>query len=247
MKVRLFEAILLAWREIHGRRSPKTNTSGSARKPLPGDTLVSERKPDGSARRSGIDLHDQLGSGGHGRAGPQGDPECAGNRLTPSVVAFTDRRDPGRRAATSASQTPNARSTRSSVSWDGAQQVKSEEAIVPYEIVGRPRLREGPRGRPRVRLRKSPPWSAVAEGVGRGHLGHKVEGGNHRPRAGDAQRQATKTPARWRGLEVTDHQRAAASSLAYGLDKKATEKIVVFDLGGTLTSRCWKWPKACSA
>ena len=49
----------------------------------------------------------------------------------------------------------------------------------------------------------------------------------------DSQRQATKDAGRIAGLEVKRIiNEPTAASLAYGLDKKANEKIAVFDLGG---------------
>ena len=49
----------------------------------------------------------------------------------------------------------------------------------------------------------------------------------------DAQRQATKDAGQIAGLEVLRIiNEPTAASLAYGLDKKKNEKIVVFDLGG---------------
>ena len=49
----------------------------------------------------------------------------------------------------------------------------------------------------------------------------------------DAQRQATKDAGRIAGLEVLRIiNEPTAASLAYGVDKKANEKILVFDLGG---------------
>lgn len=49
----------------------------------------------------------------------------------------------------------------------------------------------------------------------------------------DAQRQATKDAGRIAGLDVKRIiNEPTAASLAYGFDKKANEKIAVFDLGG---------------
>jgi Molecular chaperone len=49
----------------------------------------------------------------------------------------------------------------------------------------------------------------------------------------DAQRQATKDAGRIAGLDVKRIiNEPTAASLAYGADKKANEKIAVFDLGG---------------
>lgn len=46
----------------------------------------------------------------------------------------------------------------------------------------------------------------------------------------DAQRQATRDAGKIAGLEVKGIVNEPAAALAYGLDKKAEEKIAVFDL-----------------
>ena len=74
-------------------------------------------------------------------------PNPEGNRLTPSVVAFTDKGDTlvGEPARRKPSRIPSERFTRSSGLWAaGHAEVASEEKIVPYQIVGGARrLREG--------------------------------------------------------------------------------------------------------
>jgi molecular chaperone DnaK len=62
----------------------------------------------------------------------------------------------------------------------------------------------------------------------------------------DSQRQATKDAGKIAGLEVMRIiNEPTASALAYGLDKKESEIILVFDLGGgTFDVSCWKWVKA---
>ena len=67
------------------------------------------------------------------------------------------------------------------------------------------------------------------------YLGHKVNKAVITVPAyfNDAQRQATKDAGQIAGLEVARIiNEPTAASLAYGLDKKKAEKIVVFDLGG---------------
>ena len=67
------------------------------------------------------------------------------------------------------------------------------------------------------------------------YLGHKVNKAVITVPAyfNDAQRQATKDAGQIAGLEVARIiNEPTAASLAYGLDKKKNEKIVVFDLGG---------------
>jgi len=67
------------------------------------------------------------------------------------------------------------------------------------------------------------------------HLGEKVTSAVITTPAyfNDSQRQATKDAGKIAGLEVLRIvNEPTAASLAYGLDKKANEKILVFDLGG---------------
>src|SRR5208283_5041209 len=67
------------------------------------------------------------------------------------------------------------------------------------------------------------------------YLGHKVNKAVITVPAyfNDAQRQATKDAGQIAGLEVVRIiNEPTAAALAYGLDKKKNEKIVVFDLGG---------------
>ncbi len=66
-------------------------------------------------------------------------PNQEGNRLTPSVVAFTDKGDVlvGDPAPSGRDQSTR-RSTRSSASWAVGTTKCSEEKMVPYEVVGGP-------------------------------------------------------------------------------------------------------------
>jgi molecular chaperone DnaK (HSP70) len=48
----------------------------------------------------------------------------------------------------------------------------------------------------------------------------------------DAQRQATKDAGRVAGLQVLRINNEPTTALAYGLDKRAHEAVLVFDLGG---------------
>ncbi len=67
------------------------------------------------------------------------------------------------------------------------------------------------------------------------YLGHKVNKAVITVPAyfNDAQRQATKDAGQIAGLEVARIiNEPTAAALAYGLDKKKDEKIIVFDLGG---------------
>src|SRR5215203_2708497 len=163
-----------------------------------------------------------------------------GNRLTPSVVAFTDKADilvgdPAKRQAV----TNPKRTVYSIKRFMGRRhdEVASEEKIVPYEIVG------GPQDYVKVRLgdkQYTPPEISAMilrklKESAESYLGHKVNKAVITVPAyfNDAQRQATKDAGQIAGLEVARIiNEPTAAALAYGLDKKKNEKIVVFDLGG---------------
>jgi molecular chaperone DnaK len=167
-------------------------------------------------------------------------PNAEGNRLTPSVVAFTDKSEtvvgePARRQAVT-----NPTRTISSIKrFMGRRhnEVGSEEKIVPYKVVG------GSEDYVKVQVDGKdytpPEISAFTlrklKEAAEAYLGHKVNKAVITVPAyfNDAQRQATKDAGQVAGLEVARIiNEPTAASLAYGLDKKKNEKIVVFDLGG---------------
>ena len=167
-------------------------------------------------------------------------PNAEGNRLTPSVVAFTDKGEtvvgePARRQAV----TNPTRTVSSIKRFMGRRhnEVGSEEKIVPYKVVG------GPEDYVKVHVDGKdftpPEISAFTlrklKEAAESYLGHKVNKAVITVPAyfNDAQRQATKDAGQIAGLEVARIiNEPTAASLAYGLDKKKNEKIVVFDLGG---------------
>jgi molecular chaperone DnaK len=166
-------------------------------------------------------------------------PNQEGNRLTPSVVAFTDSGvlvgEPAKRQAI----TNPTRTVYSIKRFMGRRhgEVAAEEKIVPYKVVG------GPDEYVRVRIGDKeytpPEISAMIlrklKESAEAYLGHKVNKAVITVPAyfNDAQRQATKDAGQVAGLEVMRIiNEPTAASLAYGLEKKETEKIVVFDLGG---------------
>ncbi len=167
-------------------------------------------------------------------------PNQEGNRLTPSVVAFTDKGDvlvgdlARRQAVTNPTKT-----VYSIKRFMGRRhsEVQSEEKMVPYKVVGGPddyvKVLIGDKEftPPDVSARILRKLKEAAEA----YLGHKVNKAVITVPAyfNDAQRQATKDAGQIAGLEVARIiNEPTAAALAYGLDRKEHEKIVVFDLGG---------------
>ena len=163
-----------------------------------------------------------------------------GNRLTPSVVAFTDKGEtlvgePAKRQAVT-----NPSNTLYSIKrFMGRRhnEVSSEEKTVPYPVVGDAGdYVEVEVGQKRY---KPPEISAMVlrklKEAAESYLGHTVNKAVITVPAyfNDAQRQATKDAGQIAGLEVARIiNEPTAASLAYGMDKKQEQKIVVFDLGG---------------
>src|SRR5271163_3388396 len=163
-----------------------------------------------------------------------------GSRLTPSVVAFTPKGDvlvgdPAKRQAIT-----NPTETVYSIKrFMGRRhdEVRGEEKMVPYKIVG------GPTDFVKVHTNKKdytpPEISAMIlrklKEAAESYLGHKIRKAVITVPAyfNDSQRQATKDAGQIAGLEVMRIiNEPTAASLAYGLERKAQEKICVFDLGG---------------
>jgi molecular chaperone DnaK len=167
-------------------------------------------------------------------------PNAEGNRLTPSVVAFTDKGEvlvgePARRQAV----TNPTKTVYSIKRFMGRRhsEVASEEKIVPYEVIGgaedyvKVKVGDKQFTPPEVSAKILVKLKEAAEA----YLGHKVNKAVITVPAyfNDAQRQATKDAGQIAGLEVARIiNEPTAASLAYGLDKKGQEQICVFDLGG---------------
>jgi molecular chaperone DnaK len=116
-------------------------------------------------------------------------------------------------------------------------EVASEEKMVPYKVVGGPEdyVKVDVGGQEYTPPEVSAKILRKLKESAEAYLGHKVNKAVITVPAyfNDAQRQATKDAGQIAGLEVARIiNEPTAASLAYGLDKKAQEKICVFDLGG---------------
>jgi molecular chaperone DnaK len=167
-------------------------------------------------------------------------PNAEGQRTTPSVVAFTEdgQRLVGQVAKRQAILNPEA-TIYSAKRFIGRKwgEVDEEAKIVSYKVV------EGPGGAVRFEVRGkqySPEEISalilrkLAEDAGK-FLGERVTEAVITVPAyfNDAQRQATKDAGKIAGLEVLRIiNEPTAAALAYGLDKKGQETVLVFDLGG---------------
>ncbi len=163
-----------------------------------------------------------------------------GARTTPSVVAFSSKGEvlvgePAKRQAV----TNPENTIFSAKRFMGRRhnEVKSEEKIVPYKIVG------GADDYVKIEVNGTaytpPEISAKVlmklKDAAESYLGHRVNKAVITVPAyfNDAQRQATKDAGLIAGLEVGRIiNEPTAAALAYGIEKKQDEKIAVFDLGG---------------
>src|SRR3954468_2815313 len=165
-----------------------------------------------------------------------------GVRTTPSVVGFQEDGErlvgqPAKRqAVTNPTNTLFAIKRLIGRNFDDPV-VEKDKGMVPYEIV------KGPNGDAWVRAhgKDYSPQQISAfilmkiKEDAEAHLGEKVEKAVITVPAyfNDAQRQATKDAGRIAGLEVLRIiNEPTAAALAYGLDKKGSETVLVFDLGG---------------
>ncbi|HEY3242339.1 MAG TPA: molecular chaperone DnaK [Phycisphaerae bacterium] len=163
-----------------------------------------------------------------------------GSRLTPSVVAITDKGERLVGQIAKHQQITNPQNTIYSIKrFMGRRhsEVASEEKLVPYKIVG------GPDELVKVEIRGKqytpPEISAMIlqdlKKTAEDYLGQKVDRAVITVPAyfNDSQRKATKEAGEIAGLKVERIiNEPTAAALAYGLDKKKNEKVAVFDLGG---------------
>jgi len=175
-----------------------------------------------------------------------GDPvviaNAEGTRTTPSVVAFTksNERPVGQTAKRQAVVNPeNTVFSIKRLMGKAYSEARQEAQRLPYQVVA------GPTGDAQVKIpatgKNYTPQEISAMILGK--LKHDAEAYLGEPVTqavitvpayfNDSQRQATKDAGKIAGLEVLRIiNEPTAAALAYGLDKKQSETIVVFDLGG---------------
>src|SRR5216683_3290941 len=173
---------------------------------------------------------------------PQVIPNAEGSRLTPSVVAFTKtgERLVGQMAKRQSILNPE-NTVYSIKRFMGRRlsEVETERKMVPYKV------EEGPNGMVVARLPAAGKTFTPEEissmilqkmkADAEAYLGEPVTEAVITVPAyfNDAQRTATKNAGEIAGLKVLRIiNEPTAAALAYGLDKKKEEKVLVFDLGG---------------
>ncbi len=173
---------------------------------------------------------------------PQVIPNAEGSRLTPSVVGFskTGERLTGQMAKRQAVLNPE-NTVYSIKRFVGRRfsEVVTERGMVPYKV------EEGQHGMAVVRIPAAGKTFSPEEisamvlqklkADAEAYLGEKVTDAVITVPAyfNDAQRTATKNAGEIAGLKVLRIiNEPTASALAYGLDKKGAETVLVFDLGG---------------
>jgi len=163
-----------------------------------------------------------------------------GNRLLPSIVAFTDKgeRLVGWLARRQAITNP-ANTVYSIKRFMGRRrtEVAQEEKMVPYKVVGGPEelVKVSVRGKEYTPPEISAMILQKLKEDAEAYLGEKVTEAVITVPAyfNDSQRQATKDAGRIAGLDVKRIiNEPTAAALAYGLDKQKNEKVAVYDLGG---------------
>ena len=164
----------------------------------------------------------------------------SGNRITPSIVAFTDKGERLVGQPAKHQQVTNPQNTVYSIKrFMGRRhnEVQNEEKMVPYPVVGggdelvKVSVRDKTYTPPEISAMILQDLKKTAED----YLGEKVDRAVITVPAyfNDSQRQATKDAGEIAGLKVERIiNEPTAAALAYGLEKKKNAKIAVFDLGG---------------
>jgi molecular chaperone DnaK len=175
-----------------------------------------------------------------------GDPvviaNAEGSRTTPSIVAFTDKGErlvgqiAKRQAITNPDNTIFAVKRLIGRKFDSAE-VQKDVKVLPYKIskASNGDAHVSARGKDYSPAEISSMILQKMRQTAEDYLGEKISEAVITVPAyfNDSQRQATKDAGRIAGLEVLRIiNEPTAASLAYGLDKKADQKIAVFDLGG---------------
>ena len=165
-----------------------------------------------------------------------------GGRTTPSMVAITENGErlvgqiAKRQAVTNPENTVFGIKRLIGRQFDSAE-VQADIKVLPYKIekASNGDVRINLRGKPHSPAEVSSFILANIKKTAEEYLGEKVTDAVITVPAyfSDSQRQATKDAGKIAGLNVMRIiNEPTAASLAYGLDKKTDEKIVVFDLGG---------------
>jgi len=163
-----------------------------------------------------------------------------GHRLTPSVVAFTDKGERLVGLSAKRQAVTNSRRTVFSIKrFMGRRhsEVAAEEKMVPFKIVGAADelVKVDIDGKHYTPPEISAMILQNLKETAEAYLGEKVERAVITVPAyfNDSQRSATKDAGTIAGLKVERIlNEPTAAALAYGLNKKKAEKVAVFDLGG---------------
>ncbi len=163
-----------------------------------------------------------------------------GNRLTPSVVGFTDKGERLVGQPARHQQVTNPKNTVFSIKrFMGRRhnEVQAEEKIVPYEVVGGAEelVKVGIRDKQYTPQEISAMILQNLKKTAEDYLGEKIDRAVITVPAyfNDSQRQATKEAGEIAGFKVERIiNEPTAASLAYGLERKKNERVAVFDFGG---------------